>query len=139
MATAKPPPMTNAPGRPPLYFAFFSGGVAWTLHLIISYLIAEFGCLSDAGQHRILGITVLAWSLFLLSAAMLTLAAAGVFVGWRAKRRLEALKTPSRSAFDQDAVDTEIHFARSGTIMSAIFILVIAFQTIPIFYYLHGC
>jgi hypothetical protein len=139
MATAQPPPTTHSPGRSPLYFAFFAGGIAWTLHLIISYLIAEFGCLSDAGQHRILGITVLAWSLFILSAAMLTLAAAGALVGWRAKRRFEALKAPSPSAVEQDAIDTEVHFARSGAIMSAIFLLVIACQTIPIFYYLQGC
>jgi hypothetical protein len=121
-------------GRGRLYFAFFGGGIAWTLHLILSYLLAEFACLSGADEARLLGITLIAWSLLALSAVMLAASGAAALVGWRAKRQLAALKGNR-----DDELDTEIHFARSGAIMSGIFALVIACQTLPIFYYLGSC
>jgi hypothetical protein len=43
--------------RPALWFTLWSGAVAWLLHLLLVYGIAEFGCGSGLGDRQVLGIS----------------------------------------------------------------------------------
>lgn len=125
---------TGHPSRSRLYFSFYGGALAWTAHLLLAWLIAEFACIAQVDHVELFGITLIAWSLLLLSLLMFLLAIAAALAGWHAKHRLKSEET-----LDHEGQDVEIHFARSGAIMSGLFALVIIAQTVPIFYFLGSC
>lgn len=111
------------------------GGTAWLLHLLLSYLVAEFGCLRGLGEIRILGITAVAWLLILVSLLTLALAGIATFVSWRIREKL------GRAAENADeAGDGAKHFAaRAGLITNGLFFFIILVESLPILYFLHGC
>jgi hypothetical protein len=127
--------------RRQLHFAFFGGGIAWTLHLLLSYLISEFACLAQVDDAQFLGVMLIAWSLLAVSVIMLGTASAAALVGWRAKRALQRQQEPDSATAPEagEDLDVELHYARSGAIMSGIFALVILCQMVPIFYFLSSC
>lgn len=122
-------------GQPKLWFGLLGGGVAWLSHLLLAYLVAEFGCVSSLGQRIVLGMSVVTWLLIAVSAATLVVAIATTVAAYRAHTRLEAgLKT------QQDSVPAGwIATAKMGWITSGLFALVIAVESVPIFYFIKDC
>jgi hypothetical protein len=116
-----------------LWFGMWGGGVAWLLHLLLVYVIAEFGCISGLGEVRAAGITVVAW--LLLGASLLTLALGGGAV-LAAIRNRKGAKAAGQSA---PADDAELFLARAGLITSGVFWGIIFVQSIPIFFFLKDC
>jgi hypothetical protein len=117
-----------------LYFGFLGGAVAWTLHLLLAYIVAEFGCETDADRHIWLGITLPAWLILGQSAIMFIAAAAATWIAWRIRARLSAVE-PTHDRW----MTADIYLARAGFMASGLFAFIIAVQTIPIFYYLRSC
>jgi heme/copper-type cytochrome/quinol oxidase subunit 2 len=116
-----------------LWFGLWGGGVAWLLHLLLVYGIAEFGCLSGLGQVRAAGITVVAWLLIGASVLTLLIAGAALLVALRSRDRANAA---GQTAPGDDA---ELFVGRAGWIATALFLAIILIQSIPIFFFLKDC
>jgi len=117
-----------------LWVGLLGGAAAWTAHLMLAYAVAEFGCLSPLDSKIYLGITVVAWLEFSLT-AVCTLAALGATaLAYVLYRRLRAKVGP-----DDPAGAAERDTAWTGLLTSGTFTLVIVFESIPILYYLQCC
>jgi hypothetical protein len=114
-----------------LWFGLVGGGVAWVVHLLASYVIAEFGCVSGWGQEKHLGVTTMAW--LLLGVSFLTAGWAGLatFMAYRNKQRLRP--------FESSEGSSAVYMARAGCITSGIFLFVILVESVPIFFFLQSC
>jgi hypothetical protein len=121
-----------AVSRAGLWFGLLGGGVAWLTHLLASYVIAEFGCLSNWGQNKFLGVTWLAW--LLLGVSFLTLGWAGVatYVAYRSKQRLGNFES-------SEGPTSAVYMARAGYITSGVFLFIILVESVPIFFFLQSC
>ena len=132
MSTDTRPLLAPTPLSPPvqrrLWFAQLGGGIAWTLHLLGSYLIAEFGCVSGLDRHTWLGIVLPAWLLIVWSLLTWLIAAASL----GAARRL------SRDA-QQDPRALLRTGARIGTWLGGLFTAIVAVESLPIVFFLGGC
>lgn len=122
--------------RAALWFGLLGGGVAWTGHLLSAYLIGEFGCVSGLGERHVGGVTVVAWLIIAASLAALVLAGLATFIAFRNRERLACEPQPDQV---EEGSNPELEMARTGLIASAWFVVIIAVETIPIFYYLRHC
>lgn len=115
-----------------LWFGLFGGAVAWTIHLLAAYAIAEFGCVSSFREARFLGITGVAWGILALTVLTLILAVGGLLIARRSDRLL-------REEILQKEDDPEAFMANVGWITSVVFVAIIVAQTLPVLYYLRSC
>lgn len=125
--TSRPRPRGNP------WFGLLGGGIAWTVHLLAAYGAAEFGCVSGWGKNTYLGMSFVAWlviALTLITAMFATLATAVAYANCRKLQEAYALENDKAS---------EQYLAHVGALMSSLFLLAIAFETIPILYYLRDC
>jgi heme/copper-type cytochrome/quinol oxidase subunit 2 len=136
MAAPHAPVHSRRTNRLELWFGLLGGGVAWLGHLLSAYLIAEFGCVSGLGKRHMAGVTVVAWLILAASATALLVAGAAVWVAYRSRERLVAEADP---ADPEDDTAPELSLARTGLTTSLIFLMIIAVETIPIFFYLRDC
>lgn len=120
--------------RGKIWFALLGGGVAWTLHLLLAYVVAEFGCLSGLGENDAGGLTVVAWLLLAVSAGALALAAAATIAAAGIRRQLHEL-----SNVQMENARTLAFSGRLALVTNLVFTLVIAVQSVPIFYFLRSC
>lgn len=118
-----------------LWFGVLGGAVAWTVHLLVSYAIAEFGCVSPFRDVRFLNVTGVAWLGILTSLAMLAVAVAATLVALRIKRRMVG----SEDAIRYEAEDGRVFMARTGVLTSGLFVFIILVQALPFLYYLRSC
>jgi hypothetical protein len=109
------------------------GGGAWTLHLLLAYAIAEFGCLSGWGRQQFAGFSLVAWLLLGLSLVALTLAGGATIAAARLRRRAE------QRVSEAEADRALVFGARLAFVTNLVFTVVIAVQSVPILYYLSGC
>lgn len=123
--------------RPPvsplaLWGGLLGGAVAWTVHLIGMWVVAEFGCVAARGGDG--GVITLTYVL-LSVLSLLCLAGAGLaaFVAWRSERQIAA------SGEDAPGRDTGLFMARTGIIANGLFALVIVSQTVPLFFFASRC
>lgn len=113
-----------------LWFGLVGGGVAWLLHLLLAYVVAEFGCLSGLGERHLGNWSLVTWLLLAVSAGALGLALAATLVSWRGFRR----------AVHGSESDRARRFsARLGFISNVVFTAIVAVQSVPIFYFLRSC
>jgi heme/copper-type cytochrome/quinol oxidase subunit 2 len=134
---APPAPVhSRTTSRLELWFGLLGGGVAWSWHLLSAYLIAEFGCVSGLGERHVAGVSVVAWLILAASAIALLVVGAALWVAYRSRERLAREADPAN---DDDDTAPELSLARTGFITSVIFLMIIAVQTIPIFFYLRNC
>lgn len=115
------------PARWRVGVAVLGGALAWSLHLLGAWLLAEFRCVAAREEAATLGIGATSALLLALSAAALSAAVFATWVGWIDGRRLTGTESPY------------LYLARFGKLTNAVFTLVIAFQSVPIFYFLRGC
>ena len=119
-----------------LWFGLLGGGTAWTLHLLLAYLIAEFGCVSGQDSIVVGGIALPALLLLLMSVLMFTVAAGAALAARLAGRRLARDGDHDRGG---QAVAAERAMARTGLYASALFAFIIVVQSVPIVFYVRGC
>lgn len=128
--------MIRAPSNPTrigvnrwrMRFALLGGGVAWLLHLLLAYVIAEFGVLSGFARTTWAGgLSATLWLLLGLSVAMAFMAAAATWVAW-------GLRTPQPK--ENEIRDTLRFCARFGLGANLTFLAIIAAQSIPLLYFL---
>ena len=120
--------------RRPIWFGLVGGAIAWTVHLMFAYVIAEFGCASDFGHRRYLDLSLVTWLESLLSLITTAVAFAATLIAYFAYASLRT---------EDVAVDSEVLAARymawAGFLSSGLFTVVIMFESIPILYYLRSC
>lgn len=118
-----------AHGKALLWFGWWGGAVAWTLHLLTAYAIAEFACVAGAGTRSVLGMSLVAWSLLIASGTSCLLASLAVL----AARRAQAF------CRQRDGSATRCYLANTGLMLSVLFLAIIVVQTVPIFFFLQRC
>lgn len=116
-----------------LWFALLGGAVAWTLHLLLAYAIAEFGCVAGWDEFVAVGISLVSWLLIGVSVAMTALAAGALAVSWDAHRK--SRRVP-RNSDDRATLD---YTARFGLITNGLFLFIILVESVPIFFYRGSC
>jgi hypothetical protein len=120
--------------RGAVWFALLGGGTAWTLHLLLAYAIAEFGCLSGLGERQFGGLSLVAWLLLGMSVGALGLGAMATLVARRMRNRFA-----EDSAADPEEVRATGFSGRLAYVTNLAFTVVIAVQTVPIFYFWRKC
>lgn len=120
--------------RASLWFGLLGGAIAWTIHFMLAYTIAEFGCVSGLGQRSYWNISLVAWLELAVTAVASSVAAAATAVAYRNQVCLLSI-----SPTTTNSVDVEQYTARAGLFTSGIFSFVILFESIPIFFYLRNC
>jgi hypothetical protein len=102
------------------WFALLGGAVAWFLHFIAIFVVSEFGCVAGLDEPLSIGISVVAALLLGASVVPLAVAVAATLVGYR----------------DRHSADW---MAEAGALLSGLFVLIIAVQSIPALFYVRGC
>ena len=125
--------MTSEVRRASLWFGLFGGAIAWTVHFLSAYVVAEFGCVAGLNERSHWNISLVAWLELALTAVAVLVAAAATAVAYRSQRRLFA------SALLGSTREAERYTARAGLLTSGIFTFIILFESIPIFFYLRSC
>ena len=118
--------------RQATWFGLFGGAMAWTVHLMLAYGVAEFGCVGRLADRDYLGVSLVAWLEIALTIATTLTAAAATCVAHLQYRRL-------KSGPDNMTDFAERRMAWTGVITSGLFTFIIVFESIPILYYLHTC
>jgi hypothetical protein len=132
-ATGNGPRLADEVARWRLWVGLLGGAIAWTIHLLVAYAVAEFGCVSQTFRDvRFLGITGVAWLILGISAFTLVLAVVATMIARRSERVLLA---DVRDREDEP----EEFMARVGLITSLVFVAIIVAQTLPVLYYLTSC
>ena len=115
-----------------LWFGLLGGAGAWLVHLMTSYTIAEFGCVSSFAGQKWYGISAVAWLCIAVSVISEIVALAAVVAAYRS--------APEKSSLEGDAAyEPRRYTARLGLTLSSLFALAILFESVPIVYYLHHC
>lgn len=127
------PQVASPVGNPVLGVCLVGGGVAWFLHLLLSILVAEFGCVAGFGEVRFGGINLVAWSLILVTAITWSGGLAVTVLSYRVSQRIGG-----------DVVNGEVgngrfFAARVGFTANLSFVFVILVESFPILYFLHDC
>ncbi len=120
--------------RAALWFGLFGGAIAWTVHLLGAYAVAEFGCLGRPAHYDYLGITLVAWMELALTAVTTLAAVAATAVAVHCYRRLQSSE-PAEVTGPTAERDT----AWAAVLTSGTFVFIILFESLPILYYLQSC
>jgi len=107
-----------------LWSCLWGGGVAWLLHFLAIWICAEFGCISGLGVPGMLGISRVAWLVLVLTVVFLMPAGLAFYASWRWCPR-----QPGPGTF----------VSHCGMAANASFMLVIAVQSLPVFFHLRSC
>jgi hypothetical protein len=118
-----------------LWFGLLGGAFAWLAHLMIAYGVAEFGCVGRLGSSTMLGISIVAWLVLVLSGVTFFVAVAAAVAAYRGHRQLVAMQ----AAQQETSSAAKVYAARAGWITSGLFALVILVESLPVFYYLQDC
>lgn len=118
-----------------LWFGILGSAIAWLLHLLLAYGIAEFGCVSPFREVRLAGLTGVAWLEIVASALSLLIAVVATWIAQRSRRRLVG----EGDAQLYETGDPRIFMAHTGVISGRIFVFIILVQTLPILYFLRDC
>lgn len=109
-----------------LWSRLWVGGLAWLLHFLSIWVAAEFGCLSSFARPGVGGVSVVAWIVLGISAVFIGLAG---YAAYGACRRMPVTGADGSEAF----------LRRFARVANGIFLLIIAAQTLPAFFYLKDC
>ncbi|MGQ9371759.1 hypothetical protein [Azospirillum sp. ST 5-10] len=112
--TARPHPAP--PSAPLLWAGWFLGPLAWAVHESLSYGLVPWICQDG---HRLV--------LHLITAGTLVVAAAGLLVGWRNRRRAAA----ARPAMGERAYKRARFLAAAGLALGALSLVAIVVESIP--------
>ena len=143
------PPGPSAGGGFARWFAFLGGALAWTADIMLSWVIAEFGCVRGLHHIQWLGVSLTAWLAIGLTVVTLAVALAAAWVGLPSRKHRDhgALDVGgyAENADGLDHDDEDPHAAAgayllwAGFLLNLLFVLVIIGQSIPIAFYLQRC
>lgn len=129
-ATAEPRPSPKS-----VWLVLLGGALAWLVHLVGSYLIADFGCTGAIRHATFAGVSGVAWSIIVFSIVMTIVTAVPFVVSYRRWRRYE-------QEADEESPKARRPWLFTSWIsfgMNATFLFAVIFETIPVLYYLPNC
>lgn len=129
-----PPVHANSGSNGRAAFHLAGGGAAWMLHLLLVYLIAEFGCLAGFDRFHFLNLTAVVWLLVAVSLLALALGAWTTVSAWKTWKQ-----TARRKETESENDTAECFAARTGFWLNGFFSLVILVESLPILYFLQAC
>lgn len=118
-----------------LWFGLLGSAIAWLLHLVVIYTVAEAACVTGFPWFHVLGIHGGSLLIVVFTLLMLALAAVSGYVAHWNRRQLEQRPNGQKGPVDRGVGQ---HMARVGWYLGAIFIFIIASETLPVFF-LHPC
>jgi hypothetical protein len=109
----------HRPSTHSIWFALLGGHAAWTLHLLVEYLLVSLSCLPGLGFRlcELNGFAVLLW---LLTLATAVLALSATLVGWR--------------GWQQEGSSWRGFLALTRALLSRLFLATILLQGTSLFY-----
>jgi len=116
-----------------IWFGFLGGAAAWTFHLVACSLTAEWMGFASI-DRQFLGIHIVAWLAIVWTVLATAIAGAATYIAYRQWRQ----PNHSQSEVEGDTNSTAEFLARTGTISSGMFLLIIVVESIPILFYLQG-
>jgi hypothetical protein len=120
--------------RPLLWYGLLGGALAWLVHLLAAYLIAEFGCLTALRDMHFLGVTAVAWLAIAVSVVTFAVAVGATVAAWMVERQL-----PPGRREELDPRGTELQVGWLAMLMSGLFAFIILVESVPIVYFLREC
>jgi len=117
--------LPDAGGRFLIWSSLWGGGIAWALHLLVVWVIAEFGCiggLANPGPFEVSGVV---WAVIAASLVFIGLAGFAIVTSVLCRRRLSG--------------ENPRFVARYGLAANPLFLLIIIAQSLPVFFYLQDC
>ena len=114
------------------WFHLLGGPILWSAHFLVSYAWVEFACRVSllVLDSTILGLTVLSWSVLILTILAVL---ATVYVGWSAYRSwLRIRESKETDELASWGVESRRFMALSGILLSALFSLVILLSGLPV-------
>jgi hypothetical protein len=109
-----------------LWAGMIGAPITWAIHMLVVWFVNEFGCRVGLPEPLILALLILAGGV--AGGAIL---AAG-FIAYRNWRYLDSVPLQAREA-DEEVWQRSHFMAVTGIGFSALFLLVVAYMTIPIF------
>jgi len=124
-----------------LGFILLGGGVAWTLHFLLAWAIAEFGCIAGWDAAVFLGLHAITWLILGVTLGAVTLAAVAAGYAWQGVVAWRAGRAGAEQATAglPDPRGWRSYVARAGLISNLTFLFIIVVETIPVFYFLGSC
>lgn len=119
-----------ATGRWSLGLGLLGAPIAWAIHLLLCWVIAEWSGLTGSLESAFLGLAVRDWLLIGVSLATLGAAVAATLLARGCVSRLRDVQSRDRSQ--------AWFVARAGVMTGYVFTFVIAVETLPIFFHLRG-
>jgi hypothetical protein len=121
-----------------LWMASLGGAIAWWIHFLGAYVLAEFGCISKTSLFTFLGVMGISW--FILTLSIFCLFLSGLAIWISHKNQADTLKAVTEGGETSAHLQNSQTFIfRGGVFINLLFFFVIIVQTIPVFYYLRSC
>lgn len=99
----------------------FLGGIAWMVHFLLIYALAEFGCEINAEA-------MVRWSIILLTILLFLAGILAIYKCFKLK-----------SSINNEIYPSGYFLVNFGIFSNALFSFIIAYQSIPIFYFRGEC
>ncbi len=115
--------------------SLIGGGIGWGLHLLLAWVISEFGCIAGWGDRSVGPITMVSLSILIATVISAGIAAAAVMVAMKASRG-SGVTSGDHAVV---AAENKGFISRFSFIMNMIFLFIILVQSIPVFFYLKEC
>lgn len=115
--------------RAALWFGVLGGAIAWFVHLVLAYTLAEAGCITGFPWFTVLGFHGALLLILIVTLLTLAVTAAAGVVAYRNRRLLDR---ESNAAAANRGVSE--HMVRGGIHLSVLFAFIILVETLPIFF-----
>src|SRR5690606_4207604 len=98
----------------------FFGAILWTIHFMMIYGLSEFGCVAGSSWMK--------WAVIALTILLIGAGLFSIYKTWKISEVLD--KNNSPGAF---------FLSRYGILNNSVFTFIMAFQSLPIFYFRGAC
>jgi hypothetical protein len=110
-----------------VWCALLGAPSAWALHFLAAYGLMEAGCAADWDQSNIIGLNGVAAAVLLATLLTIPALLATGLVAHSLLRRAREETGRSNAATASDA-----HIGQAGLILSALFLVAVIFETVPV-------
>lgn len=119
-----------------LWFGLLGSPIAWLIHLVVVYTLAEVTCVAGLFEFTMLGLDGGVSLILIVTLLTLALAVAAGVVAYGSDRRLRRQDRGQASISDRGVSK---QMARWGMHLTVLFVFIIGVETIPVFFYLQPC
>ena len=124
-----------------MWLSLIGGGLAWTVHLVFSATLAEWGISASLDNRMFMGVNHIAWVVMTVTGVSL---AATLWALWGSakllnhfRQQLDLKMSVDNAEATQEFADssTGVYLMRVGICSNCVFLLVILAQSLSVFFY----